>query len=255
MAWICAHQAENIKKIVYYSVTPAKYMNRGKNVAVVDIITKRTRQTFFSSYLNTTNSLNEFLGNQQLALVYADSLNRLTASYNEFHTDASNLESAESYDYEFIGSQSSYRTKEGKVKHFGQTMSLSYQHYFGQDLFYVGASYYIYPNKSVTPSEITMADGMGNIAGSRRSASMGRSDTWTVGLFYNHKMRDSRKLTAQATFGRNDWYTNSYLELAMEAPLDYLDYDYESSIKSSGYYGYLGASFEKSCGEDTLPPA
>lgn len=240
------YQAENIKKVVYYSVPPAKYMNRGTNVAVVDIITRRVRNTFFSSYLTTDNSVNQILGNNQLSLVFADSLNRLTASYNEWHNDVSSIQTSETYDYDFIDSRSSYRSSSGKQKNFGQTVELSYQHYFGRDLFHVGAQCNIYPNRSVTPSEILLDDGGVEMTGSRRSATFGRSNSWVIGLYYRHSMRDGRNLTFQATAGRSRWYTNSYLERAMDdAQFSSLDYDIQSSIQSEGYYGYLSASFDK----------
>ncbi len=89
---------ERVKRIIYYSQPPSRFADH--NVAgVIDVLTQRNNEKHFSLFLNTRNSVTTGSGTNLLNLQYADSLNRITATYFIDYRDLNDNRINQLFDY------------------------------------------------------------------------------------------------------------------------------------------------------------
>lgn len=235
------YQGEEIKKVEYYEYAPLKYMNLTKG-PLVNIITKRKVDRFYSAYLNGWNGVLEAGGEYQGVLTYADSLHQVKIDLYNNYGDRKR-ETLSRYEYP-DGIVNEYRGDDGRAKHKGFSITPSYQYYNGKNLF--NATLYLRnaDSRDNLPSAYSFTDENIRYNGTGGDRVRNASSTASLNLFYNGSIGKDKSIAFSVTGGYADALSRKHL-WRESSQSDLVAFDRFNRVKNKSYVfnGVVNYSF------------
>lgn len=217
---LMAVRPENIAKLVFYDPAPARYSVQGATV-VLDVVTRRPKEAFYSAYLNTLNSVTTLNGGNYISLNYLDSANYVSAYYNLGYRRTSGERINQTYDYgdekyDYAGIKG-----EGKDRGLNHTASLMWKHNRGGNLFYANVNYNNGYTLNYFPQHANATIDGTTLSGNRVYDNDYRTNSISLDLYYHHYFSKHKWLAVNVV--------NSYFHHHSVNDLKF-DFDTESSI-------------------------
>ncbi len=225
------YQGEEIKKVEYYEYAPLKYMNLTKG-PLVNIITKRKVDRFYSAYLNGWNGVLEAGGEYQGVLTYADSLHQVKIDLYSNYGDRKQ-ETLSRYEYP-DGIVNEYRGDDGRAKYKGFSITPSYQYYNGKNLF--NATLYLRNDDSRDkfPSVYSFTDENIRYNGTGGDRVRNASSTASLSLFYNRSIGKNKAFAISVSGGYADALSRKHLWRESNQS-DLVAFDRFNRVKNKSY--------------------
>lgn len=224
-------QAEDIKKLNYYSEPPARYANENID-AVLEVITKRPKERKLTAYIDTRNGVTTGYGTNIINLGYTDSLNQFSAYYY-FDYRALN-DNRMNNKYQYADYANDYMGKPGSYKGQYHIARLTYQRYQGSNLFNAKFTYRKNPGHEKYEQDAISRNADEQITGLNSRNLESDYDSWSLDLYYSKNFTDTRSLSVNAV---NTYYTSNSdntLSRVMDGRPEW-NYAYENLFKNKSY--------------------
>lgn len=193
---LAAIPPDNIKKLIHYTTPPARYMEENVS-SVLEVVTKKRTGRTYELTLNTTNGLLSANGQNILTAVYADSVNRISASYRIDYQDFRHGETENIYRYLDGGSWSEnrYTSSNSTSCYIRQDAVLDYSLTKERYMFAAEASYRHAPHENTTPQDVLLSlpDGTA-LSGTGSSLVSNMEQTAALDLYLSLRLRNSQEL-------------------------------------------------------------
>lgn len=224
-------KSDEIKKLNFYSEPPVRYAHENVG-AVLEVITKRKTDKQYSLYLSTKNSFTTGYGTNVANIMFADSLNQLSASYFIDYRSLNKNLMNNTYQY---GNNSNYYDGEPGTYigqyHIGQ---LTYQRNKGNNMFNAKLEYRKNPGREKYNQQV-----ISGITGNEYTGTSGRKmisdyDSWSLDLYFMKNFTGTRTLSFNAV---NTYYKSSSdntLSRIMSGQPS-MNYSYENRFKNISY--------------------
>lgn len=233
-----SYQADDIKYVEYYDVTPAKYMAFTSG-PVVNVITKKRFDYMTAAQLTSVNALTSLFENQYVNLTYADSLNMVKLNAQISYDNNPHNRFVSEYDYG-EGNSTLFHGDRQKTRSDVQTVSLSYQRNQDNHLFDSFVRFYHRYDKENSPSDMILMENHKDFSGRRNNNSNNSQKFIDGNLYYDYSFSNKRKLafTVLSSYSVDESRQNLISE--MPAPYEQLGYDISSKYRTKefGIAGY-----------------
>lgn len=216
-------KSSDVKSINYYHNPPVRYAHENIG-AVIDVTTKKRKEKLYSLYLDTKNGVTTCYGTNVLSMVYADSLNTITAAW---FIDYRNLnKNIMDNTYSYQGMQNDYKGISGSYRgqyHIGQ---VTYQRNKGKNLFDAKVEYRKSP--ATQKYQQTLLDDSGKDRLNNRRLKSSYSFI-SADLYYMHTFNSKKNLSLDIL---NTCYSSSS-DNSLAGNVS--DYSFENYIKNKSY--------------------
>lgn len=224
-------QAEDIKKLNYYSEPPARYANENIS-AVLEVITKRPKERMLTAYIDTRNGVTTGYGTNVINIGYTDSLNQFSAYYLIDYRALNDNRMNNKYQYADYAND--YVGKPGSYKGQYHIARLTYQRYQGSNLFNARFTYRKSPGHEKYEQDAISRNADEQITGLNSRNLESDYNSWSLDLYYSKNFTDTRSLSVNAV---NTYYTSesdNTLSRVMEGRPEW-NYAYENLFKNKSY--------------------
>ncbi len=228
-----SYRAEDIKKIEYYSVTPAQYMGL-TNGPVLNVVTKRRYDRMYTGYFNAMNAVTTGLGTNQASLSYTDSMSQVRLNYYMAYSNEKDLYTMTEYSdgtdkKSLYNGNRTYRSENHNI-------NATYQYFRGPHLFSAKANFTLNPS---TENEIRVGEityGGLEYTGTGFHRLKNTLLTGSLKLYYHYQMKNGRALIFNLTnsYGRSTSESSQDMSSDNSLELNY-GYNISSSTRNNPY--------------------
>lgn len=224
-------QANDVKKIIYYSNPPTKYAFENYE-SVIDVRTKVKKDKSYSVSLDTKNALTTGYGTNILGVNYSDSLSKIDASY---FIDYRNLRNNKMYNiYDYGDAKNAYKGLPGKYKgeyHRGQ---VAYQRFLKNNIFNAKLVYRRNPGNERYGQQVLTKQHNKTYGGYSSKDLRSDYESLALDLYYMKSYSENRNLSFNIVNTLYSSESDNTLERMMNDN-HALDYKYNNLFKNKSY--------------------
>ena len=234
---LCAYSADEIKSVEYYAVTPPEFMSETDG-PVINVITRKPRKHMVSGYFDLANAVSTLSGVNYGNLTYADSLNRVQASYRIGYNNFGDVE--ENSIFRYAPDHVAQYAKTGKLVSTWHTLDLVYQRDQGPHMFSATLSGLYEHSDEHTEGTANIVEADVTANGTSLDLAKANAKSLALRLYYRLRLGGGRTFafTVANTLGQSG--SDATLRRNVAPPYDALNYDV-SSITDNNTYA-LGAA-------------
>lgn len=251
---LSSYRPEDIARIEYYDVPPAKYQIYGEG-PLANVILKKRHDYIIGGNVFTNNALTTAINSGRAAVHYTDSLNmaRIHYSISNRHVRCWNDER-----YEYSPNDITMKTGDNfKERSLRQNITGIYQRYQGKNLFNATLTYSWLNQKNSNPTRTAIVTDRtsGSLTGEGFSDIRDYADTWSADLYYRRDFSNDESLSVNVVGSYSNSGSDEHLGNRIGHPWEDLDFDRFNNLRNetagiTAYAGYarpmLGGAFSAS---------
>lgn len=229
---LCTYSADEIKSVEYYAVTPPEFMSETDG-PVINVITRKPRKHMVSGYFDVRNAVSTLYGVNFGNLTYADSLNRVQASYRMGYNNFGDVE--ENSIFRYAPDHVAQYAKTGKLVSTWHTLDLVYQRDQGPHMFSATLSGLYEHSDEHSEGTADIVEGDVTAGGTSFDLAKANAKSLALRLYYRLQLGGGRTFafTVANTLGQSG--SDATLRRNVAPPYDALNYDVSSITDNSTY--------------------